>query len=275
MPLRYKKFILIFTLAVMLIGLGTFSLMAPDLKFGLPSASADGVEKALKGKSDADIKKEITELMKGYFDAKLKVDMKELAEYVTDVENMDERKLVAEAEYIENYDNISCTVKKMSERGSYRVYVYHEDKYYDIQAAIPSLTAVCVKIQDDGVFMLHYGTLTGKEQKEINKLDNSSDVKKLKDSVNKKLEELKNSDAEVKEFCEMLESASSNDEEEGTENIQNEAGSANGATQAPVVTQAPQQAATQAPAAVTQAPVVTQPPAAVTQAPVATQAPAQ
>ena len=41
MPLRYKKFILIFTLAVMFIGLGTFSLMAPDLNFSLSATKSD------------------------------------------------------------------------------------------------------------------------------------------------------------------------------------------------------------------------------------------
>ena len=61
MPLRYKKFILIFTLAVMFIGLGTFSLMAPDLNFSLSATKSDeqNIADAIKGKSDKDIKEEI------------------------------------------------------------------------------------------------------------------------------------------------------------------------------------------------------------------------
>ncbi|MCH5266709.1 MAG: hypothetical protein J1E62_00075 [Lachnospiraceae bacterium] len=275
MPLRYKKFILIFTLAVMFIGMGTFSLLAPELNFSLPTSQENlGKKDVLQGMSSKDIKQEITDLVQIYFDAKLKVDMTILADCVTDIENVDERKLVAEAEYIEKYQNISCTIKDGTEKGSYRVYVYHEDKYYDIDKAIPSLTALYVKVQDDGKFMLHYGTLTGKEQKKIAELDDSTEVKKLKDSVNKKLEELKSTDEQVREFCEMLDN-SSQDETENTENIQNEAGSANGEIQAPqagAATQAPAgQTATQAPAgqAATQAP----PAGEATQAPAA--APAQ
>lgn len=264
MPLRYKKFILIFTLAVMLIGLGTFSLLAPDISFALPTTNkASSPADALKGKTQKDIKQEITELVEVYFDAKLNVDMDVLRDCVTDVKNMDARKLVAEAEYIERYENISCTIKEGSEKGSYRVYVYHEDKYYDIDTAIPSLTALYVKIQQDGLFALHYGTLTGKEQKRIEELDESKEVKSLKDSVNKKLEELKSSNEQVREFCEMLES-SSDEEEEGTENLQNEAGNASGATQAPDANipadQTPAPVATQAPAVSSQPQTVTNPP---------------
>ena len=260
MPLRYKKFILIFTLAVMFIGLGTFSLLAPELNFSLPTSQESmGKKDVLQGKSNKDIKQEITDLVQIYFDAKLKVDMTILAECVTDIENIDERKLVAEAEYIEKYQNISCTIKEGAEKGSYRVYVYHEDKYYDIDTAIPSLTALYVKVQDDGKFMLHYGTLTGKEQKRIKELDDSKEIKKLTDSVNKKLEELKSNNEQVREFCEMLDS-SSMDETESTDNIQNEAGSANGATQVPNSNTQPSADG----AAATQAPVV----------PAATQAPA-
>ena len=120
MPLRYKKFILIFTLAVMFIGLGTFSLMAPDLNFSLSATKSDeqNIADAIKGKSDKDIKEEITDLVKEYFDARQKVDMDALADCVTDVDNIDERKLVAAAEYIEKYENISCTIKEGYVTGS-------------------------------------------------------------------------------------------------------------------------------------------------------------
>ena len=102
MPLRYKKFILIFTLAVMFIGLGTFSLMAPDLNFSLSATKSDeqNIADAIKGKSDKDIKEEITDLVKEYFDARQKVDMDALADCVTDVDNIDERKLVAAEEAV-------------------------------------------------------------------------------------------------------------------------------------------------------------------------------
>lgn len=233
MPLRYKKLIWIFTLAIMLIGLGTFSLLATEISFAFTSGGNkdSAADLALEGKSKKEIEKEINELIQGYFKTKLVVDMSKLGDYVSDVSHIDEKKLVAEAEYIEAYDNISCTIIDGSEKASYRVYVYHEDKYYDINAKIPSLTGLYVKAVDDGKFVVYTGTLSSEEQKKLEELDQSAEVTELKDQVNQKLDTLIASDQQVKEFYEMLEN-SSVEEEEGTENIDQEAGNAAGAVSA-------------------------------------------
>lgn len=268
MPLRYKKLIWIFTLAIMLIGLGTFSLLATEISFALTSSDGNGksaADLALEGKSKKEIEQEINELIQEYFATKLRVDMDALGDYVSDVSHIDEKKLVAEAEYIEAYNNITCTILDGSEKASFRVYVYHEDKYYGINTNIPSLTGLYVKAAKGGKFVVYTGTLNAKEQTTLEKLDQSDEVIALRDQVNQKLDELIKSDQQVKEFYEMLEN-SGDEEEEGTENIDQEAGSAAGAanpavqpTQAPQTpqqqpqaaqpTQAPQQAAqpTQAP----------------------------
>ena len=44
MRFKYKKLILVFTVAIMFIGLGTFSLIAPSIDF---SGKADGAESSL------------------------------------------------------------------------------------------------------------------------------------------------------------------------------------------------------------------------------------
>lgn len=285
MPLRYKKLIWIFTLAIMLIGMGTFSLLAPEINFSFASTESgkSDADLALEGKSEKEIEEELNDLIQKYFDAKLQVDMDALGKYVSDVSHIDEKKLVAEAEYIEAYNNISCTIFDGAEKASYRIYVYHEDKYYDINTTIPSLTGLYVKAVKGGKFAVYTGTLSAKEQDKLEELDQSADVIALRDQVNQKLDTLIASDQQVKEFYEMLES-SGVEEEEGTENIEQEAGSAAAPTQAPAaptqVPGAPTQAPgtpTQAPAAPTQAPAApTQVPAAPTQAPAApTNAPAQ
>ncbi|MDE6852880.1 MAG: hypothetical protein K2J67_10440 [Lachnospiraceae bacterium] len=230
MPLRYKKLIWIFTLAIMLIGLGTFSLLATEISFAFTSGGNkdSAADLALEGKSKKEINKEINELIQSYFETKLAVDMSKLGDYVSDVSHIDEKKLVAEAEYIEAYDNISCTIIDGSEKASYRVYVYHEDKYYDINAKIPSLTGLYVKAAEGGKFVVYTGTLSSEEQDKLEELDQSADVTKLKDEVNQKLDALIASDQQVKEFYEMLENSGA-EEEEGTENIEQEAGNAAGA----------------------------------------------
>lgn len=239
MPLRYKKLIWIFTLAIMLLGLGTFSVLATEISFAFsPRGNKDtAADKALEGKSKKEIEQEINELIQGYFATKLGVDMEKLGDYVSDVSHVDEKKLVTEAAYIEAYDNISCTIMKGSEKASYRVYVYHEDKYFDIDAKIPSLTGLYVKAVKGGKFAVYTGTLSSKEQDKLKELDQSADVIALRDEVNQKLETLISTNQQVKEFYEMLES-SGKEEEEGTENIDQEAGSAAGATN-PAVTPDP------------------------------------
>lgn len=233
MPLRYKKLILIFTLAIMLIGLGTFSLLAPEVRLSL-SGSKDqktAAELALEGKTDKQIEEEIAQLIKDYFSAKLKVDMSALGELVSDVSHIDEKKLVAEAEYIESYANIKCTLLKGEEPASYRAYVYHEDKYFEINSSIPSLTGLYIKADKHGEFVVYNGSLSAKEQKNIEELDKSKDVLELRKSVDEQLQALIKSDQQVAEFYQMLEN-SSDDGEESTENIHQEAGSAAGTTPA-------------------------------------------
>ena len=228
MPLRYKKLIWIFTLAIMLLGLGTFSLLATEISFAFSSRGNKdtAADKALEGKSKKEIEKEINELIQGYFATKLGVDMEKLGDYVSDVSHIDEKKLVTEAAYIEAYDNISCTIMKGSEKASYRV-----------DAKSPSLTGLYVKAVKGGKFAVYTGTLSSKEQDKLKELDQSADVIALRDEVNKKLETLISSNQQVKEFYEMLES-SGEEEEEGTENIDQEAGSAAGAAN-PAVTPDP------------------------------------
>lgn len=225
MPLRYKKLIWIFTLAIMLLGLGTFSLLATEISFAFSSGGNkdSAADQALEGKSKKEIEQEITELIEGYFVTKLAVDMDKLGDYVSDVSHIDEKKLVAEAEYIEAYGNIQCTIIEGSEKASYRVYVYHEDKYYDINAKIPSLTGLYVKAAEGGRFVVYTGTLSSKEQDKLETLDQSADVSKLRDEVDQKLDALIDSDQQVKEFYEMLENSDA-EEEEGTDNIEQEAG---------------------------------------------------
>ena len=202
MRLKYKKLIVIFSLAIMLIGLGTFSLIAPsvDFSFGGGSAANSATGSAIAALSDDEIESDITTLIKNYLDAKQKVSMDEMKECVSDISKIDEKRLVTEAEYIEEYKNIECTIcdDGLSD-GIFRVYVYYEAKIYDIDS---------------------------KDQRAIDKLDNSDEIKKKIDSVQKKLEDIVSKNADVRDFYQMLESTNQDSNEENNENIGNEAGSA-------------------------------------------------
>ena len=114
MRFKYKKLVLVFTIAIMFIGLGTFSLIAPSIDFTAGSkadevASGGGGSAAVKNvvadMSDSEVKSAISGLISGYFDAKQRVDLDKIAGYVSDISRVDNKRLVAEAEYIEEYRN--------------------------------------------------------------------------------------------------------------------------------------------------------------------------
>ena len=225
----YKKLIVIFSLAIMLIGLGTFSLIAPsvDFSFGGGSAANSATGSAIAALSDDEIESDITTLIKNYLDAKQKVSMDEMKECVSDISKIDEKRLVTEAEYIEEYKNIECTIcdDGLSD-GIFRVYVYYEAKIYDIDTLVPSLTALVVTGTPEGKFLINLSKIDSKDQRAIDKLDNSDEIKKKIDSVQKKLEDIVSKNADVRDFYQMLESTNQDSNEENNENIGNEAGSA-------------------------------------------------
>lgn len=214
MRFKYKIYIIVFTVLIMFIGLGTFSLVAPSIEF----SSENKVNTSVKDEKKEDVAarendtEEITELVKGYFSAKQKVDVDALSSYVSDPTKIEEKRLVAESEYIEDYRNIECTIKNASQEGTYRVYVYYDVKVYDIEELIPSLVAFYVKTDNYGNYKIYLGEISTSEQKYIDKLDDSDDVKEMKESVQKKLESLISTNSDVKKFYEKLEDTASSDE---------------------------------------------------------------
>ena len=236
MRLRYKKLIIIFTLAIMLIGMGTFSLIAPSTNFSFVKGEEGKAPStgALSTMSDKEIEASITTLIKNYFDAKQRVDMTELAECVSDVSHVDEKSLVTEAEFIEEYKNIECTILHEGLReGTYRVYVYYEAKIYDIDTLTPSLTALYVTSDEDGKFSIYLSVIKSEDQEAIEALDNSPEIQKMIDSVQKNLEEIVSKNADVRDFYQMLESSDSEDDEEHNENISQEGGNAASSSASP------------------------------------------
>lgn len=228
MRLKYKKLIIMITLAIMLIGMGTFSMIAPKVDFSLGGSTADtATGSALSTMSEEDIETEIVTLVKNYYDAKQEVDMDRLQNYVSDISHVDEKQLVTEAEYIEEYKNIECTILDDGlPEGTYRVYVYCEAKVYDIDTLIPSLNGLYVTITEEGSFVVYLSAIDGDVQEAINELDSSEQIKKKIDTVQKKLQEIVSKNADVRDFHQMLESSQTEDSTENNQNIGSE-GTAN------------------------------------------------
>lgn len=239
MRLRYKKFILFFTLAIMLIGMGTFSMIAPNVSFsiGASSGSKKTAKSVLSSMSEDDIHSEIVTLVKNYFDAKQQVDTDALKECVSDVSRISTQRLVTDAEYIEAYKNIDCTILGDGlPDGCFRVYVYYEAKIYDIDTLVPGLTALYVKADEAGNFTIYLSAIDSDEQETIKQLDNLPKIRKKIDATQKRLEDIVNKNADVRDFYQMLESSSEDDGTEDNTDIDKEAEVSSGgadATEAP------------------------------------------
>lgn len=231
MPLKYKKLVVLFSMGIMLIGLGTFSMLSPHFNWNFASGRGNKLSKpasfgaisTVDGKSKSEIQSEIEDLMNRYFTAKQQVDMTTIEQCVSDVGHVEEKKLLAESEYVEAYQDIQCLVLDGAKEGTYRVYVYYNVKIYDIETLVPSLTALYVNLNDSGLFQVYLGTLDAKEQNYIESLDQSKEVSELVDTVQKRLEDVVSSDSKVRDFYEMLESVESDSSEvEENENIDQE-----------------------------------------------------
>lgn len=215
MPLKYQKMVFFFSLGFMFIGLCTFSIITPDfrLSFGSSSeankisdVSTFGAIQSVDGKSQGDVQTELEELVKRYLTAKQQVDMDTIGQCVSDVSQVEEKKLLAESEYVESYANVQCKVLDGPKKGTYRVYANYDVKIYDINTLLPSLTALYITTNKDNMFQIYLGTLESDEQHFVDKLDESTQVKGLISSVQNRLADVLNSDSEAKEFYEMLES---------------------------------------------------------------------
>ena len=137
--------------------------------------------------------------------------MDTIAGCVSNVGHIDEKKLMTEAEYVEDYRNISCKILDGATSGAYRVYVYYDVKIFDIDTLIPSLNALYIKQDDQGSFKIYLDTLKSSEQKYIDRLDSSKQVQELVTSVQNQLRTVISQDSEVRGFYEMLENAQKSD----------------------------------------------------------------
>lgn len=219
MPMKYKKFIFLFTFGIMLIVLGTFSIIFPDFHFHIHRSgehppvkiASFGAIHSLNGKSEGNIRQELDSLVQRYYTAKQQVDMDTIAGCVSNVGHIDEKKLMTEAEYVEDYRNISCKILDGATKGAYRVYVYYDVKIFDIDTLIPSLNALYIKQDDQGSFKIYLDTLKSSEQKYLDRLDSSKQVQELVTSVQNQLRTVISQDSEVRGFYEMLENAQKSD----------------------------------------------------------------
>lgn len=224
MKIKYKKLIVSLTMGVLCIGFMTFSMMEPSHllpSFHQSKSSVSRQDVSSKNtKTEADttdteaetvtikeneVQTSIEELIQKYMKAKQDVDMDTISQCVTDVDNVNEKKLLSWAEYIEDTKNISCTIIAGPTDGTYLVYVYYEYKFFEIDTLAPGLSFFYITTNEEGQLLIYLDKLDGDTQDYIAAENNSDMVKKLCDSVEEKYAQAVQSDEKLKNLYEMFE----------------------------------------------------------------------
>ena len=149
---------------------------------------------------------EINKLVTEYYNATLSVDMDRISELVSDISQVDQDKLITQASYMENIDNIICYTIDGPVEGTFRAYVYYDMKLYGINTPAPALSALYITMASDGRYIIYLSGLDNDTQNFISSTDTSEDVVHLKKIVNDRFENVVNTDEQLKAFCEMINS---------------------------------------------------------------------
>lgn len=144
---------------------------------------------------------EIDALFQDYYAAKNNCDIekiKSLLSNPSDVISIE--RLQKETEYIDDYRNIKCYTKKALEEGTYIVYVYYETKFITINTTAPELKHFYLITDGEGKLKIYSGDL-GKEMEEYcNARNEDADVQELIQMTNKKCEEAKDKDEDLRNY---------------------------------------------------------------------------
>lgn len=195
MKLKYKKL-------VMFVSLGTLFLSFLILSM-VPNGGSGGINPE-EAEVSQDEYKEINELVQKYFDAKLTVNMEAMNDLVSDPSQVDQNKLVAQQEYLEGYQNISCYVIANEAEDAFRVYVRYDMKIKNISTLAPSLSGLYVTVTSDNSYRVYLSALDEEEEEFIESADKNMEVIKLKEEVAAKLNEALNADPNFKQFYDKI-----------------------------------------------------------------------
>lgn len=194
MKLKYKKLVIIISVATLLLGFFILTLI-PSGKKG-----TDAVNAELKVNEYP----EINNLITAYFNAKKTVDMEAFESIVSDVNQIDRDKFTAMAAYVEDYRNINTYVIENSEGGGYRVYVKYDLKMKNIDTLAPSLSAFYVTTTSDNNYIIYLSALDEVQEEFIRAADQNEEIVKLTQDVQQALDDAINSDPTFKQLYQRM-----------------------------------------------------------------------
>ena len=151
----------------------------------------------------------IVNLFQEFFSAKKTINIDKLQSMMSDPANMDSQdNLINETDFIDDYRNIECYVKRGFRAGSYIAYVYHDMKITGINTPAPSLAKFYLITDEEGILKIFSGEMDAVLEEYYNARNEDEDVKELRRMTDAKFEEAKSKDEDLFNFCTVLEEIS-------------------------------------------------------------------
>lgn len=194
MKLKYKKLVILITVVTLALSFFILTL--------IPTGGSDHSASDAKLLLNQDEK--INKLIADYFAAKKDVDMEKLSTLVSDSNQIDKEKLVAMAEYVEDYQDMDCYVIKNEDEDAYRVYVKYAMKLKNIQTPAPCLSAFYVTSTSEGSYIIYLSALDEYHEEFISGADENTEIVKLKEEVAASLQDAIEQDAGFKQLYQKM-----------------------------------------------------------------------
>ncbi len=179
MKLKYKKLIIFISIGALLLSFLVLTLIPTG------GENANKVEDVELTKCEDDA---INTLVASYFQAKRDVDMEAMEPLVSDINQVDQEKLITQAEYVEDYQNIVCYTLENKDNGALRVYVRYDMKLKNINTLAPCLSGLYVTMGSDSKNVIYLSALDENEEDFILAADKNSYVAKLQKEVSDQLQ---------------------------------------------------------------------------------------
>ena len=194
MKLKYKKLVIIITIATFALGFLILTLIP----------TGGNSQHAEDAKLKLNENEEIVQLVTDYFQAKKTVNIEALSELVSDSGQIPRDKFTVMAEYVEDYQNINCYMIENLDEDAYRVYVKYDMKLKNVDTPTPSLSAFYITSTSDNKYIIYLSALDENQVDFITSADKNMEIVKLKNEVSEAFNKVINEDAGCKQLYQKM-----------------------------------------------------------------------
>ena len=194
MKLKYKKLVIIITIATFAIGFLILTLIP----------TGGNSQHAEDAKLKLNENEEIVKLMTDFFQAKKTVNMEAMSELVSDSSQIPRENFTILAEYVEDYENFNCYMIENLDEDAYRVYVKYDMKLKNVDTLTPCLSAFYITSTSDNRYIIYLSALDENQVDFITSADKNMEIVKLKTQVSEEFNNVINQDAGCKQFYQKI-----------------------------------------------------------------------